>query len=382
MQSIHVDAFFSCSFKDADAPVNDYFRAICRALDVRAINVSTGYSKTPPTVAKKKIGESKALIAVCVRRNKISDDKYAMPDAVRDEISFAVGLDKPALLFVESGVELAGFAQNYGTYLTFDRAELATPAFMEKAIEAIHRLKLESIPEHLLSSASDISGSFAEYINHSVRLIRTGDDLEWSYSTAKKMVFTKDAENAFFNVAYWAEGPAKASSDANMPWSVEIISASPGLQLNPKVKRLDAQSVEARLCVEPNPKEGDFIEYIVSARSKYFNPLWMSDVRPEQIVDLGGDKFSCADGIIAIQNTQKCLVEFRFPRSYGLTGNDLRPFVASYANGIDYEIDSERRRSTISVDYFASELVARFEVESPLLGHFYGFAWNAPEKIT
>ncbi len=99
MNSANVDVFFSCSFAEEDKKLNEFFYAICNALDIRGSNVSGAFAQTPPEKAKQMIADSQALLAICTRRTEMRDGKYLMPDAVHDELSFAVGKDIPVLMF-------------------------------------------------------------------------------------------------------------------------------------------------------------------------------------------------------------------------------------------------------------------------------------------
>lgn len=84
------DVFFSCSFDPSDVEVNEFFLGLCRGLDLRPINVSSGHPQTPPNVAKKQIQQSDATIAICTRRGELKGGEYVMPQSVHDEISFAL----------------------------------------------------------------------------------------------------------------------------------------------------------------------------------------------------------------------------------------------------------------------------------------------------
>ena len=132
-----IDAFFSCSFRSEDKAVNSFFEALSKGIGIQLTNVDTAATSTPPDVAKKKIEASQLLIAVCVRRDALTADKFTMPQAVQDEISIPFGLGIPAIMFVENGVQFEGFKTNYGTYHTFDRAKLQEPQMLETVVRAL-----------------------------------------------------------------------------------------------------------------------------------------------------------------------------------------------------------------------------------------------------
>jgi len=112
MKSASVKAFFSCSFKDTDKDVNDFFRAICEGLDIACYNVDGGYSELPPDKALSMIGEADAVIAIAPARSKFDGtNQFCMPEAVSNEISFAYSLKKPLLVIKEETVRAGGISQ-------------------------------------------------------------------------------------------------------------------------------------------------------------------------------------------------------------------------------------------------------------------------------
>ena len=45
LKSIEIKCFLSCSFDTSDSDLNDTIGAICKGLDIKAVNVSVGSSK-------------------------------------------------------------------------------------------------------------------------------------------------------------------------------------------------------------------------------------------------------------------------------------------------------------------------------------------------
>lgn len=376
MLSVKVDAFFSCSFDEGDQEVNELFVEICRALGLQLTNVSTASSSTPPEVAKKKIAESQALIAVCTRRSEFKDGGYAMPQAVHDEISFAYGKDVPVLLIVEDGVDLKGFKSNFGTYLPFDRSKLYSGSFIGKAVEAVHDLKLSVVMPHNVGVDHGISESHADYMKHLIELKCQDGKFTWCYDTTKKLVYSKPSKRGFPS-SVWAIVPANLpESPQNIEWNCHVKSSSRNISLDVEVESHSATAFEAILKPTPHPEDGDFIEYNTFAASPYINPVWVDEVGEGGKVHLNDGDYQCADGLICIHRTKKAIIEFRMPKEYGFSISDLRPFVGSYTSSVDYEVESELRRASIRNDDFGGNLSIRFEIDSPLPGHMYGVAWN------
>lgn len=371
-----LDIFFSCSFDAADKEVNDFFAALCRALDMQLMNVSTGATATPPEVAKAMIEQAQALVAICARRAELIGGGYTMPEAVHDEISFAFGKDTPVLMLVEDGVKILGFKPNFGTYLPFKRDELGTPEFLELAVRALYQLRLEIDGSNQTGIESGISGSHADYVHHLVELLHTGDDFLWRYSTSKKLVYTQPSKRGFPS-GVWSTVPANVPEEsAHAQWSLTLKSSSRDIKLIETVERRTPSCIEVMLKPEPYPEDGDFIEYATTSSSRYINAVWADEVPEGACVHLDSGDYQCADGLVFIHRTKSAIIEFRFAAEYGFSRRDVVPFVGSYTSAIDYEVGSEIERANVRVDEFGGNLTVRIEVESPLPGHLYGIAWN------
>lgn len=376
MHSIKVDAFFSCSFDSADSEVTNHFSAISRGLGFQLTNVSAGSASTPPEVAKKMISAAQALIAVCTRRSEFAGGEYSMPDAVRDEIAFAYGKDIPVLMIVENGVRLKGMVPHFGTYITFDRSDLKNTSVLEKSVQSIHDLKMEVLGPHQIGGAQGVAECHAEYIYHLVELKYESGDFIWKYDTSKKLVYTAPTKRGFQTSA-WTTVPFNVVEDAPpLQWDIELRSSSRGIQLDVNVERHGPQHIDAVVKLVPPAEEGDYIEYSTYASSRYMNALWDDEVPESAVVHLDDGDYKCTDGLTFIHRTKKAIIEFRFPKQYGFSKTNVRPFVASYTSSVDYEVPSEVERAKIRVDEFGGNLVYRMELDSPLPGHLYGIAWN------
>ena len=61
-----------------------------------------------PEKAKEMIIESRGIIVVATRRDRLSEGGFTMPNAVRDELLIGFALEKPCYVFVEEGVKIDG----------------------------------------------------------------------------------------------------------------------------------------------------------------------------------------------------------------------------------------------------------------------------------
>ncbi|MGV7225258.1 MAG: hypothetical protein ACQ9MH_27555 [Nitrospinales bacterium] len=381
MDSAKIYNFFSCSFREEDRDVNQFFLSICGALDIDCVNVGTAYSKTPPDKAKEMMNDCSGLIAVCVKRTKTENGKYLMPSAVHDEISFSYGMDLPVLMFVEEGVQIEGFKSNYGTYLNFNRSKLYEPESLKKIVSSLHSFKLELIsPYDPIFNQNITSGFYSEYTHSLYELKESKDDYCWFYTTTKKLVFQKPFKGSI-RIGTWATIPSIVPKNAEpINWEIKVENSSREIKINTVVEKNTADTLEAFLKFDPYPEENDFVEYSLLSSSKYLNPIWDDEISNRINLSIEDRLYKCYDGIIPIHGTKKAIFEFRFPSSYGLTRYDIVPFVGSYTSKVDYFVESELERATIKIDSFAGNISVRMELESPLLRHLYGIAWNPPQK--
>jgi len=138
-----------------------------------------------------------------------------------------------------------------------------------------------------------------------------------------------------------------------------------------------SERIEAGLEIDPSPEAGDYIEYSTVTKSRYFKPVWEEDIAEDSLpLRIQNRNYKCYDGQIYIQRTKKAYIEFRFPREYGLKPQHVEPFVGSYTGNVDYIVESEIQRARVEKKHFAGMLTIRMEIDSPLLRHIYGVAWN------
>lgn len=379
MHSVKIEAFFSCSFAEEDKNVNDYFLSICRALDIQCSNVSTSYTVTPPQAAKEKISQAQTLIAICTRRKRIDNGQFSMPSAVHDEISFAFGKDIPVLMFVENEVELEGFKENFGTHLVFDRSTLFTTLSMEKIISSIHQLKMNIVSPNDIILSQDSDEFYAEYINHLVELKEFSGEYCWHNSTTKKLVFNKQFKKNLM-AGCWAQIPPSEGDVTPIIWDVVLEDSSNNITIDCVKEKCTSLCVEATIRFFPPPERGDFVEYSVYSSSRNLNAIWLEDVQDSSVVHLDSGDYKCVDGLIMIHRTKKALIEFRFPKKFNGKKIDFVPFVASYTSGIDFEVESELKRIKVESESFGGNFTLKMSIDSPLLRHVYGIAWNPKHK--
>ena len=383
MRSVRLQAFLSCSFDPKDRDVVDYFMALCRGLDIQGVNVDRGYAATPPDKARELITDSQLLVAVASRREEVKTGVFNMPKAVDEEMSMAYAMRKPILLFAEAGVDTsAGFIRNYCTYQEFDRAHLHDASFLEKAVAAIHTIKVGTM------SAQDFEFEqqgqehvYAESSRWLIECLEQAVGYTWRSSHTRKLIFTSRFSDPL-KAGAWAQVAPKGSAGAPaVVWKYAIVDGSKTFQFKPIVERHTSDGCEVALEIDPKPDAGDFLEYSTVFESPYLNPTFYEDIpdpRPPLIFD--GRKYLCFDGSIPIIRSQEFRVQIRLPASLGLMPKDVMPFVGSFTNKVDYLVDSEMKRIHATTTSFGGSIVVDIAVQSPLLHHIYGFAWNPPKR--
>jgi hypothetical protein len=381
---MRVNAFLSCSFDPKDKDVVDVFSAICRALDIHCANVDKGYAATPPEKAREMIADARMLIAVATRRQEVAPGVYSMPKAVDEEISMAYATKKPILLFTESGVDTsAGFVRNYCTFQQFDRAQLTTAAFFEKAIASIHCIKLDAISPHDLQlDQQGQDNVYAEVMRMLLELVDiNGGGYTWRYYQTRRLRFTGRFSDPIKAAAWATVTPTGQASPDVFKWSYRIRDGSKPFKFTLVEEKKTHTQCEVALDIDPRPEANDYIEYETLFESPYLNPIYLEDVQtPSSQVALNGVKYLCYDGIVPIVRAHDLRVQIRFPASYGLRCSDFIPFVGSYTNKIDYLVESEMKRMSVNTDSFGGNAIIEISAQSPLLQHVYGVAWNPPKK--
>jgi hypothetical protein len=257
--------FLSCSFREEDRPINELVQTVARGLAINFVNVAIGYSELPPEKAKEFIEESSALLAIISCRDKLSENEYAMPAAVREEISMAYYGNKPLLLIVEEGVRLDGFLQNYGTALRFRKRDISHNEFLYKLTASLYELRMKL--DRILKEVYDF---YAEYSLCLTELrCTTPGDFTWLRSVTKKVCFTKPFKRPL-KAACWPTQAIEIPEDAGLvELDVDLESGSKAFRLEKSIERQTASEVEASLRITPVPSEDDFIVYTTRYKSKF-----------------------------------------------------------------------------------------------------------------
>jgi hypothetical protein len=236
------------------------------------------------------------------------------------------------------------------------------------------------VKPHNVGTDHGISEAHAEYVYHLIELKSKDEGFIWEYSTSKKLHFTKPSKRGFPS-SVWATVPANLpEAPEAIKWSINTISSTRGIIAEAKIESETPERLEVLINMVPPPEEGDHVEYTTNTASRYINPVWKDEVTSNSLVHLNDGDFVCADGLIFIHRTKKGILEFRFPREYGLRRSEIHPFVGSYTSSVDYEVESELTRATVKTEDFGGSISVRMEIESPLPGHLYGIAWNPKDR--
>lgn len=377
MKSASVEVFFSCSFDKKDIDVNKYFEAICKAINIRGVNVNTAFSETPPNEAKSLIDDAQGLIAIATKRTKLTKNKYRMPSAVHDELSIAFGMDTPVLMFVEEGVVIDGFVHNYGTSLRFNRDQLYNIDFLEKAIAALHGFKMKILSAHELILNQCPTDFYVEYQHQLLEMREVGcNDYTWEYSISKKIIFEKQFKWQI-KCGIWVTVTSFIPQDVGLlDWNVVIDKASKPFEVIVVKDKHTVDCFDGSIRFNPHPDPGDFIEYSITCNSKYLNPIWDDEIEEANPLRIDDNVYNCYDGTVPNARVKKAILEYRFPRSYGLEKKDIVPYVGIFTSKVDYLVECELKRSNVKVNSVAGNINIKFDIDSPLLQHEYGVAWN------
>jgi hypothetical protein len=380
---MEIRAYLACSFDDCDMDIVDLFISICNGLGINCINVNIGCSPTPPEKACELIENAHMFIAIATRKTEVSPGKFIMPQAVDEEMSMAFAKNKPILLFAEDGIDTgSGFVKNYCTYSKFDRGALHSLEFLKKAIKSIHELKLLTIQPHELELAQHGQGNvYAESCRCLTELIYQSGSFTWRYTQSRSLRFTSRFNDPI-RAAAWAAIPPNEDVPAKVfKWSYDIRNGSKQFGITPIVEKMTNDFCEISFSISPKPENGDFFEFIDVFESPYLNPVYLEDIpesHPNVIID--GIVYACYDGVIPIYRAQNFKAQFRFPVELGLKPADFVPYVGSFSTRIDYLVETEIERMKTSIESFGGNIIVDLTIQSPLLQHIYGIAWNPPKK--
>lgn len=338
---------------------------------------------TPPAKARELIDNAQALLAIATRRGEANAGVFAMPTAVNAEMAMAYAKDKPILPFVETGVDTkSGFISNYATYQQFDRESLLTPDFVEKAVSSIHEMKLDVIMrKDPFPYPIGMQNVFAESTKSLVELVDLSGSFTWRYKQTRRLRFTSRFI-APLKASAWASVPARVAASAEkLKWGYNIEDGSKSFKFITKIEKHTHETIDANLNVEPIPDKDDFLQYSTYFESPYLNPVYLEDLQDNQPhITINGKDYSVFDGNIVIFRTKDVSIQYRFPSSMGLKMQDFEPFVASHTLRIDYLVESEMKRLNISRESIGGDVLISITVQSPLINHMYGLAWNPPKK--
>jgi hypothetical protein len=374
MSCPHITAFLSCSFRSEDKEVNDYFKAICEGLNVTCKNVSDGYASTPPEVARKMIQDCKIVLAVIPKREQTTSGKWTMPSAVHEEMAMAYALKKPTLIVIEDGVTCDGFLANLGTYKTFERTSLHTNDFVKTIVSSIHGLRLQAVEQNNLLPDQDAAGFFADRVSFLCELTKDAGRPVWNYHSTRKLVFTRPLEGQL-KQGSWVDYIPEGATE-KIRYELKCTSNSGPVDPIVQLIRDTPQQIELGIEFAVRPQKDDWIEIEFFSASQYFNWLSKADVQDQERPVIGGKAFDCIEGLIPIQPTREMHIQIRFPGWYSIDKCSIFPFVGSYSGGIDYLAESEIKRCNIEVTKFGTNTQVDIKVESPLMRHIYGVAWN------
>lgn len=382
MKSASIKGFFSCSFKPEDKNINDFFKAVCEGLDINCYNVDGGYTETPADKALSMICDADVIIAIATKRNRFDGvEKFSMPEAVSNEISFAYSNKKPLLIIKEDAVRVEGFLANYGTHLSFSRESIWDSEFLRKVVHSVHNLKLGALSDHELILSQEITEFIAEKVSHLYELEKEAGGFCWQHSIQRTIKFVKNF-NKPLKISRWNDSANGRSSEGLKPIDLifEIINSSRKFEFTIDYEERNAYGVIANVNFSPAPVEGDVIEYFVSFRGEHLCATYLEDTDSRSVITLDGKRYEACDGVVPVNRAKDIEIQFCFPREYGLRDGDLKFFAASFSQGIDYIVESEIERAKIDVKTIGGKKCITAKISSPLLRHVYGVTWVPPRR--
>jgi len=287
-------------------------------------------------------------------------------------MAFAMG--KPCLLFIEEGVTCDGFMKSMSTYKTYNRETLSTSKEIESIVASIHALRMESFESNIIPD-QEASGFYQDRISYLVELLGEPECPLWRYTNSRILVFTRTLEGHIVQGS-WAKSVPETVND-KIDYTLKCLINDSPVEAIQQVYKDTPRQLQVGLDFPDKPSKDDSVKIEFVSSSPFFNKAIKADVMEKE--NVGGRSFDCVDGLVPTQPTKRLHVLFRFPSWYKVNKKTLLPFVGSYSGDIDYLVESEIKRCNISKDEFGSNLQVDLRIESPLLRHIYGVAWNLDE---
>ncbi len=370
--------FFSRSFDQTDAVVNDFFAAIAAGLEINLSDIGYGSPQAPIEKCRDLIASAGGVFVVAVRRTPLKNGRFAMPDACRDEIGMAYGLRKPIVIFCEDGVEVEGFAKHYGTRQTFSRIDLHKPNHIRDTIRAIRELYLKVIGDFPIQTDMMRADIYSEGTKLLADLRRDSKGWFWELIVKKRLIFNEDLNQPLTDGTWASSAIAVPESAPRILFSINPLESSRKFKLTPSLRRHTALLVDCVTSVSPKPKKGDWLEYEAKSQSRYLNPLVMEDLlsRDSPYV-IGGKQYFCLEGLVPVQLTEKLEIELRFERGYPIHKSSPCMVSGPHSNSLD-RLDTEETARMVCTerDTIGGETRVRTLVHKPRQNYLYGIAWN------
>lgn len=371
-----IKTFFSCSFDDEDKDVVDYFLSIAVAFSCFCDNVKTASSINPPEKARQMIKESDMVIAIATKRKKSIDDKWSMPDAVLQELSFAYALNKPVVLFVEDDVELLGFTKSISTYYVFSRKLISSSQQNAEIIKAFFDVRKEM----------DASSYIEPQLGHETESLRCNTrgeysetGLMWKTSMSKQVVFTEKKVEPIV-VDYYIDDTTENSDGIDSLFTSSLNIEKMGCKYVYNVDTSKSEKgVHYSITFDRNPEIGDRMLITQCASSQYY----INDASGEEAeIVFEGKKYACQDMVGVMSKTYKLQQVLEIDKAYGLKVEDVVVFSGTAVYPLNYIIidykETERCRLGFHADDIGYAIRFTLELENPVINNRYYFAWNTP----
>jgi len=383
MESLRMEVFLSCSFEACDNNnMVNFVSSMCKGLNIHCVNVDRAFSTIPSDMAKDMISKADAIIAIASTRSETNTGSKLMSSSVRDEISMAYAMEKQILLLAEDGVLLDGFMKQYCTYMTFTKSSFTDFKFLEKLIFSIHNLKLNSkAMDIILTNHGAMQNAYAEFMNMLQSLDIDKGNYVWNVGVVRKLIFTGTWTAPIKGGCWSPHRPNNSEVQKDIDWNITIEEASRDFKFDTVVESIGPEGVHLSSKLVPCPQKGDHITYSALFKSTFINPIYKEDVtNQEPEITLQGRRYYCCDGLIPILRIQKAKIQFRFPSEYWRQVGAYEAIVGSHSARVDYVVDSEIKRMHMNEDRFGISTVVSCEIDSPMLDHIYGIAWNPPSR--
>ena len=119
-------AFLSCSFKEQDESLREWFKELIRSFGIDPFVATPQEPRPAQETIMNNIKDSQCFIAILTKNKLLQDShQWVTSDYIQQEIGMSIATKKPMAIFIEKGVCIPDLLKGVTGYISFDREQIA-----------------------------------------------------------------------------------------------------------------------------------------------------------------------------------------------------------------------------------------------------------------